>query len=161
MGLRGASKIPAEIAKQRGYYRPYSHKDEIADDTALTFIHNGFPLPPEGLDDLAKQVWNVTLGEASKAYGYISFIDLVLFEEYCLCYSELKTLNNLCRGNKINYKDDRGVIRINPLFDKRDDKRRMLIRLSREFGFSPSARTSIKLAANPNKQSVDEFADGL
>lgn len=161
MGERGFTKQPAAIAKLKGVYRKDRYKDDIADsNNSLDFVYNNIPMPPEYFDDLAIEMWNKTLLQASKINGYISFIDLSIFEEYCLCYSELKALHNLCMGSKIYYKDDNGVRRLNPIYTERDKKREHFLKLSREFGFTPSSRTRISLQQidAPKK---DEWGDGL
>lgn len=161
MGSRGPAPQPTAIIKQKGYYRESVHKDSIADSGALGFVYKDIPTPPEHFDELATEVWNTTLMQASQLYGYISFIDLAMFSEYCECYSELQKLNNKCRGNSIIYEDDNGVKRTNPLFKERDDKRKMLIQISREFGFTPSARSRLALVQKVKGEKFDEFEEGI
>lgn len=161
MGERGKPPQPTALVKQKGYYRKDRHEDSIADSGALQFVYKNIPTPPEHFDDLAVEVWNSTLAQASQLYGYISFIDLAMFSEYCECYSELQDLNNKCRGNSLIYEDDNGVKRTNPLYKERDDKRKMLIQLSREFGFTPSARSRLALVQKVKNETFDEFEDGI
>ncbi len=162
MGLRGPKKQPTAIIKGRDYYRPSVHKDEIADQkNALDFVHNKFPTPPEYFDEAAKDIWTTTLLQASKLYGYISFIDIKMFEQYCECYSELKHLTEQCKKRKkVYYKDKAGNMKIHPNFKARDDKRALFMRLAGEFGLTPSARTKITLTQQSDKdlpKQVDEF----
>ena len=154
MGKRGPIAQPIAVLKQKGTINITRAKDVKEIDQKLDFIYNSIPSPPDRMSDLGCEIWNSMLMQASKMYGYISFIDLKLFEEYCECWSELQSLNNKCRGNSISYEDKNGVKRINPIYKERDDKRKLFIRLSQEFGFSPSARTRIKL--EQQKEEVQE-----
>ena len=157
MGKRGPVKQPTSIVKQKGYYQPSRYSDELESTEKLDFVFDEIPQPPETLSELAAVVWNQMLMQACRLYGYISFIDLKLFAEYCECWSELQGLTDLCRGNSIAYEDNNGVKRINPIYKERDDKRKLFIRLSQEFGFSPSARTRIKLEQKEAKAQEPEY----
>jgi P27 family predicted phage terminase small subunit len=161
MGDRGKVQQPTALIKKKGYYKKTKHEDAIADSSALSFVYRNVPTPPDHFDEIAVQIWNSTLMEASNLYGYISFIDLALFSEYCECYSELQHLNNQCRGNAVIYKDDNGVRRTNPLFKERDDKRKMLIQISREFGFTPSARSRLALVQKVKEEKEDDYENVL
>jgi len=161
MAKRGKKQLPTAIVKQRGFYKPSRHKDHIGENNAIEFVHNGIPTAPEHFDDKAVEIWQTILMQAQNVKGYISFLDLPLFEQYCECYSELHYLNNLCRGNKYYYEDDKGVKRINPLYQEKDKKRKTLISLAREFGFTPSSRTGLKLTQETKKEKFDEFEEGL
>jgi len=146
MGKRGPKPQPLEILKKKDYYRPSRHDDQIAKSkSGLDYVHNGLPLPPERFDNGASDIWNSTLGQAQKVVGYISFIDLPLFEQYCEVYSELTELNKLCADTNMYYTDDKGNIKQHPVFKDRKEKREMFKKLSVEFGFSPSSRTRVAL----------------
>lgn len=145
--------------KARGYYRPSRHGKDIADRKALAFVHNELPTPPEHLDEIAQDIWMSTLGQAMRLYGYISYIDLKLFEQYCEVYSELKFLNEVCKNTDMFVYNDKGVPSTHPIFKERKDKRNTFLRLTNEFGFSPSSRTKITLQDPPEEeeQGEDEF----
>jgi len=157
MGKRGPVAQPKAMILQKGYYRPSRNSDDLENTEKLDFVYDGIPSPPDRMSDLGCEIWNSMLMQASKMYGYISFIDLKLFEEYCECWGELQELNNKCRGNAIMYEDRNGVKRINPIYKERDDKRKLFIRLSQEFGFSPSARTRIKLEQKKEEIKEPEY----
>lgn len=154
MGKRGPKKQPAALAKAKGTYRPSRNEDEIADSGALDFVTRDYkPDPPASLDEVACKIWVGLIGEACKLDGYISTVDLVLFEVYCKCYSEMLELETEDR----TYTDENGVKRLNPLFKCYQDTRKEFIRLSAEFGFSPAARTRIKLQPKPPKPNQEEL----
>jgi P27 family predicted phage terminase small subunit len=96
--------------------------------------------------------------QSQKLYGYISFIDLTLFKEYCYVYSELEWLKENTKGRF--YLDDKGMKRIDPLYMELNKLRKDFLRLSQEFGFSPSARTRIQLQQKP-EEDKDIYSDGI
>ena len=157
MGKRGPVPQPLAVLKQKGTINITRAKQTNEVEQSLDFVFDEIPQPPETLSELAAVVWNQMLMQACRLYGYISFIDLKLFAEYCECWSELQGLTDLCRGNSIAYEDNNGVKRINPIYKERDDKRKLFIRLSQEFGFSPSARTRIKLEQKEAKAQEPEY----
>lgn len=157
MGKRGPKQTPTAIVKQKGYYQPSKHKDDIADSKALNWVYkNNIPYPPDSLDEVGKSLWNNVLYQASNLYGYISFIDLIIFEEYCQVYSEIKELREVTKGER-TYKDDIGVKRINPEWVEMNKLRRDLVRLSGEFGLTPSSRTRINLSSEREEEIEDSY----
>lgn len=158
MGKRGILPQPKAIAVQKGYYRPSKHSDEIADANSLDFVHEQIPTPPEDLNEQAKNIWNGQLMQAQKMYGYISYIDLSLFKEYCYVYAEMEWLKDNVKSR--TYTDDKGTIRVDPLYTELNKLRKDFLRLSQEFGFSPSARTRIQLQQKPETNS-DIYSDGI
>lgn len=157
MGKRGPIPQPLAVLKQKGTMNITRAKSTNEVEEHLDFVYHQLPEAPQHLDSFAADVWNSTLLQACRVYGYISFLDLKLFAEYCECYSELQNLNNKCRGNSMSYEDANGIKRINPIYKERDEKRKLFIRLSQEFGFSPSARTRIKLEQKKEEIKEPEY----
>jgi len=155
MGKRGPAPQPKTLILQKGYYQPSRHADDVGDSEKLQFVHNELPSPPENLLTKAKEIWTSQLSQAINLYGYISFIDLKLFEEYCYVYAEMEYLKYE-GGNRI-YTDKNGNKKINPLYQELNRLRKDFIRLSQEFGFSPSARTRIKLEQKEAKAQEPEY----
>ena len=155
MGKRGPTPMPTVIAKQKGNYRPSRHGDVVAKVDAIDFVYSNIPHPPAHLNNYAASIWNQQLMQAYKVYGYISFLDLKLFEQYCEVYGEIETIKyqNISR----TFVDKSGNIRINPLYKELNMLRRDFQRLSAEFGFSPSARTRVPLQQQDNKGNEQEF----
>lgn len=154
MGNRGPKPQPKAIAVSKGLYRPSRHEDQIADaGVKMDWVYKTLPSAPEYLDDYAKEVWKQQLSEAQKVFGYIGFIDLRLFAEYCYVAAEMETLKN--ESVERIYTDDNGVRRLNPMYLELNKLRKDFLRLSQEFGFSPSSRTRIKLE-NPQEQEKKE-----
>ena len=158
MGKRGPSPQPIAVLKAKGTINVTRANDEIADANALDWVHDTIPTPPDDLTDKAKEIWNNQLMQAQKMWGYISFIDLSMFKEYCYVYGEMEWLKANTKNR--TYTDDKGTIRIDPLYMELNKIRKEFIRLSQEFGFSPSARTRIQLEQKP-ETTTDIYSDGI
>lgn len=158
MGKRGPKPQPSAIAKSKGYYRPHKHDtDMIANNEALGFVHDVILDPPPHLPEDAAKIWTAQLSEASKVFGYISFIDLKLFEEYCNSYATMMELRN---SPKVTV-NDKGNMSIHPEYKIFINARDTWIKLSAEFGFSPSARTRVTLQQRQEQEKLDEFDEGI
>lgn len=155
MGSRGPKPEPKAIAQQKGYYRPSRHGDEIADKNTLRWVHNELPMPPEDLGERAKEVWMSLLSDAQRIKGYISTIDLPMFKEYCYVVGEMEYLKT--QSISRTYTDANGVIRVDPLYNELNKMRKDFIRLSQEFGLSPSARTRISLKQADDIKKEDDY----
>ena len=159
MGERGRVPQPVEIVKQKGYYKPSKHQDQILDSKGeIKFVHNFLPSPPERLSEYAQNVWTSQLVQAQEIYGYISFLDLKVFEEYCYVCGEMEYLKENTKERY--YTDEKGVRRVDPMYMELNKIRKDFIRLTQEFGFSPSARTRVSLIQKPDIKE-DEFDGGL
>lgn len=158
MGKRGPSPQPIAVLKAKGTINVTRANDEIADANALDWVHDTIPTPPDDLSDKAKEMWNNQLMQAQKMWGYISFIDLSMFKEYCYVYGEMEWLKDNTKNR--TYTDDKGTIRLDPLYMELNKIRKEFIRLSQEFGFSPSARTRIQLEQKP-ETTTDIYSDGI
>ena len=158
MGSRGPVPPPKAVTIKKGYYQPSRHNDQIADANALDWVHDTIPTPPEDLSDKAKEVWTSQLMQSHKIYGYISYIDLSLFKEYCYVAGEMEWLKENVKSR--TYMDDKGTIKIDPLYNELNKIRKDYLRLCQEFGFSPSARTRITLQSKP-ETSTDIYSDGI
>ena len=158
MGTRGPSPQPIAVLKAKGTINVTRANDQIADANALDWVHQNIPTPPDDLNDVAKNIWTQQLMQSQKLYGYISYIDLSLFKEYCYVYGEMEWLKANTKGR--TYTDDKGAVKIDPLYNELNKIRKDFLRLSQEFGFSPSARTRITLQSKP-ETSTDIYSDGI
>ena len=158
MGSRGPSPQPIAVLKAKGTINVTRANDQIADANALDWVHQNIPTPPDDLNDVAKNIWTQQLMQSQKLYGYISYIDLSLFKEYCYVYGEMEWLKANTKGR--TYTDDKGAVKIDPLYNELNKIRKDFLRLSQEFGFSPSARTRIQLQQKP-EESTDIYSDGI
>ena len=155
MGGKGPTKQPTAIVKAKGYYRPSRYKDDVADSGALSFVYNEIPEPTERLNEVAKIIWVQDLTLANKVFGYISHLDLRVFEQYCITCSELYQLQQEnIKGTFIN---DKGNITLNPMYKILEDKKKEYLMFCREFGFTPSSRSKITLDQAQPKVEEDNY----
>ena len=158
MNNEGRKNIPRAIAKQRGYYRPSKHKDQIADIKGLDWLEQDhIPEAPTDLTEEAKWLWNYQLTQSANVDGYISHIDLALFKEYCYVYGELEWLKTNISTNVIT--NSNGVRRVHPLYSEMQKLRKDFTTLGNVFGFSPLSRTKLKLTRLSRVE--DPYADGI
>lgn len=145
---------PQIVKEQQGTNNVTRDKDEIADSKALAFVHNELVSAPEGMPPTGVDLWNRQLSQAMQIYGYVSFIDLKLLEEYCHTYALLHSIRGrLYNPPKKDYDSRADWMNYHKLATRFD-------KLSSEFGFSPAGRTRIKLEQK-EKEEFDEFEDGL
>lgn len=155
-------KTPAALAKLKGTYQKCRHKDDVADSKALGFIYNTLPSPPEELSQTAKEYWIKQLSSAMKVDGYISYIDLGIFEQLCKVYAELISLENeITPKTPRIMKDKNGRPIVNPYYVLLQQTRDTFLKLSREFGFTPSSRTRIRLETQAKEKPFDIYSDGI
>ena len=153
----GRKRTPKAIAKQKGYYRPSRHEDQIADINGLDWLEQDhIPQAPADLTEEAKRLWNYQLTQAANLEGYISAIDLLLFKEYCFLYGEMREIEELIPNRLII---EKGVRRIHPLYTEMQKLRKDFITMGNLFGFSPVSRAKLKLSKV--QEIKDPYADGI
>ena len=152
---RGRKKQPLALIEKKGTGNSTRLKQTRGDNKQYPFIYRELPSPPEDLKEIGISLWNRQLSMAMNIYGYISFMDLAVFGEYCWVYQELQRTKRMAEVDE----DFQGGQR-SPLHIQMDKLRKSFLELSREFGFTPSARSNIKLGPEPD-DNMDEFADGL
>ena len=153
MGRRGPATKPVAIKKMQGTLNVTRDKDDFIDASSLRWVHNDIVDPPESLPPIGADLWRRQIAQAQALYGYISFIDLIALEEYCHTYAMLHSIRGRLysppKDKKYDMKDDyRNYHKLASRFDT----------LTREFGFTPSARTRIRLEQK-DKDDYDEFDD--
>jgi len=156
-GTRGPKKTPAAQLKKTGTFRKDRHSDELNSMGALEFVYDFVPTAPESLTKKAQEKWYQVLAGASRLNGYISTIDLSLLEQYCTLYVEMTELAQEKQHHDYIYYTESGP-RIHPIHDEYRKSVTAFNRIAREFGFTPSARTGIRLTQLPKaKEKEDDF----
>ena len=153
MGRRGPKTQPVAILKKKGTLNVTRLKDAIASSEKLEFVFECLVDPPEILQATGVDLWRTQLAQAQKLYGYISFIDLKLFGEYCHTYEMLHSIRGRLysppKSEEYSNKEDwSNYHKLCTRFDK----------LSSEFGFSPSGRTRIQLEQKPEENKEDDYS---
>jgi P27 family predicted phage terminase small subunit len=152
MGLRGQKPQPVAVLKAKGTYRADRHDNELDNSGAMEFVSRiNLPMPPEHFNKELQQIWTTELFYIGKTYGWVGFVDLPMFEQWCICYLECKNLFDLCKGQDRMQTNYKGLNIVNPIFKEHREAQKMFTKVSAEFGLTPSSRTGIRLA-----QSQDE-----
>jgi|TARA_R110000850_G_scaffold30055_1_gene82839 P27 family predicted phage terminase small subunit len=161
MGKRGPKGQPTALLKAKGTGNSTRMKEDqltkLGDE--LQWVNNGFPTPPDYLNEGAKAVWMQQLSEAQKVQGYISYLDLKVFAEYCYVCSEMDFLKDHSTIRTVE--DNNGVIRVNPLYVELNKLRIVFLRLSAEFGFTPASRKGVELQQSNEPKQKDKYVGGL
>jgi P27 family predicted phage terminase small subunit len=155
--MAAPKRQPSAIAKLKGTYQKCRHEDVISDANALDFVHNIVPNPPDGFCKIAANHWTSTLTQAAKLYGYISFLDLKVFEMLCKTYAKMLHYEKVVSEVGEIYLDHNGNKKIAPEYQIWKDLKIEYVKLTDKFGFNPSARTSIKLEQQKQQTQTETF----
>lgn len=148
----GKVKQPKAIAELKGTYQPVRYEGTIQ-NTQVGFVDT-IPEPPIILtSEHARQYWYSILSEAQHIYGWIAKMDLGLFTNLCvtygmLCEAQIKVQE--CQYNGFVDEDDKGKTSVSAVLKSYITLSEHFLKLSKEFGISPSARGSLKLTQRPS-----------
>ena len=144
MAGKGFAPQPIAVLKQKGTFRKDRHSDDL-DKSALAFFNsNNYPMPPEDITGMALQIWNTQIANVAKVGGWVAESDRPLFIRYCKVCGMIDNLESVLDGEYF-FTDKNGMIRVHPAFTELQKLDRLHINLCQEFGFSPSARTRVKM----------------
>ena len=149
--MAGRKLTPAAIQKAKGVYRADRYKHDTTKQP-LKWVYNALPTPPDNMPQAAKDLWEKQLGYAMELHGYISFIDLELFEQYCVTRAYLKA----CQVEIENLQDPFHHENKN-LWVQYHKLTKHFEQLSGRFGFEPSSRGGIKLTQKEQQLTEVEF----
>lgn len=157
MGKRGTKPQPVAVVKAKGHYRPSRHGSDVDETGSLKFVgQDNLPTPPEHFTEGQAEIWTKELYEIGRVYGWVGFVDLPMFEQWCLTYDECRKLADLCSKSDRIQETEKGVI-MNPVFKDLREAQKLLTKLSAEFGLTPSSRRSVMLANKPDDKKEDSF----
>ena len=155
MNKKGAGRkpLPKAVLLAKGTYRNDRHSQADIDNVgALEFVgRENLPMPPEHFDKELQKIWTSQLFHIGKTYGWVGFVDLPMFEQWCLTYRECQLLKDVCYNADRQIETDKGVI-INPIFKELREAQKLFAKISSEFGLTPSSRRSISLAPKEDKE---------
>ncbi len=154
MGQRGPAQKPAQVLKLTGQFRKDRHSDDVKPD-------NRRPRMPRTMSEESKRVWRYLVPRLLKL-GVLTEIDGNALERYCRLWGEWRKLQAIIdeKGHVYSRKDRNGevvAIRTLPQVKVRDEISKDLLSLERQFGLTPSARTSIRLERD--EKNDDPLAD--
>jgi P27 family predicted phage terminase small subunit len=152
MGKRGQKPQPIAVVKDKGYYRPSRHTSAVDDTGALAFVgHDNMPTPPDRFTKEQADIWTRELMHIGKVYGWVGFVDLPMFEQWCLTYDACNKLEAICANEQRVEYTEKGRV-VNPIFKELREEKKLLTKLSAEFGLTPSSRRSVMLANKPDEK---------
>jgi P27 family predicted phage terminase small subunit len=150
--MKGRKPKAREVQLLEG--RDKKNPSRFANDVPQTVDHE--PQMPEHFDDQAKEAWN-NLREILSASGMWTATYQVTLELYCETYSNYRRAVELVRisGQALRTQAEDGSIELkrNPYSVELHRYKDELIKLSAEFGLTPSSRSRIALDRNEDTDS--------
>lgn len=149
----GKVKQPKAIAILKGTDRKDRYEETIP-DSQVGFVSTIIEPPSILTSEHAKQYWVSVLSEAQHIYGWIAKIDLGLFTNLCvtygmLCEAQIKVQE--CQYNGFVDESDKGTRSVSATLKAYIALSDQFLKLSKEFGITPSARGSLKLTQRNSK----------
>jgi P27 family predicted phage terminase small subunit len=148
MGSRGPQKTPTKILQLRGSRRGKERPDEVDYGSEP-------PDCPKELVGEARREWHRQMA-CMQAIGLVAPVDRALLAAFCEAWAEfirlVQEIHQLSRKEGLaGYKKaiDMKLVKV------KDQAAARLIRLAGEFGFSPAARTRVKMPEKIHED--DEF----
>ena len=144
MGKRGFQPQPKELAIAKGVYREdrYGSKEESIKHEVLSAV----PDPPEVLNEHGSKFWFDMLTQLLKVKGLIQIPDLPTFQMMAYKYQVWYECAERLKTESKWIIDDKGNTKENPIINTMEKAEKIFISLAREFGCTPSARNTLKVA---------------
>ena len=147
MGKRGPAPTPTHLLKLRGSWRGETNTGEPVASSAV-------PECPAWLDEYAREAWEWVTASLS-GMGILSADDLLLIVALCGAWSDYRLADETLRRDGFTTKGKTGVVR-HPMVGVKAEASGRLLRLSQQFGLSPSARSRISMG----KRATDDGGKG-
>tara|TARA_R100001440_G_scaffold74718_1_gene100520 strand:- start:879 stop:1355 length:477 start_codon:yes stop_codon:yes gene_type:complete len=140
---RGRKKLPTKVKELRGTLK----KERVLDNEMQVAKVQSLPDAPEWLSDTAKEEWIKVCTELYNKQ-MLHYVDLRLIEAYCNSIALHIETEKLLRvnGRVQVFKNEDGSIKYAqsvPYQKIANDALDKALKIAREFGFTPSARTNI------------------
>lgn len=136
MGKRGPRKIPTNLRLLSGEHRPsqVNYNEPIAPDEGL--------ICPDDASDEVKAIWDETVAYL-ESMKMARTPDRYALRCYCEAVVNYRRAANLVAQSPPLIKGGRGNLVTNPAWRVERECSRTILRWAQEFGFTPSARSSI------------------
>lgn len=148
MGERGPSQTPTRVLELRGTFRRDRHGDPAAEPQFELVAQ--LPKPPGFLDRVGKMEWN-RVGPELVAKQLLTVVDMAAFTSYCIAVSRLVACEKIIRKHGMTLETPQGFEQARPEVAIAKHCTADIVRLSREFGLTPSARTRVRVPDAPAK----------
>ena len=100
--------------------------------------------PPEYLSDRAKQLWTDAIEYCPD--DMITNADVSIFEQWCVTYDQLASIQEELKKSGITVYDEDGVPRPNPLINAQIKLQQTLRLTCTELGFTPASRSKVSVS---------------
>lgn len=152
MGRRGPSPTPTALKLLRG-----ERKDRINNDEPKP--REGLPTCPAGVSQEVREIWDYTLAEVA-AMGVVSPADRDLLLAYCEAVALHRQVSAIIAEKGLAERSANGGVARHPAVAIQRDTAATMRSLGQEFGLTPSARTGIKVGAQPKKDGAARLLSG-
>lgn len=148
MGKRGPRPTPTERLRLVGSRHVYDRKNE---PEAVV----GDPEPPDWLSDGACRQWLVMI-ERLRGMQVLSKGDREALAQFCCCWDQYERLEQACQTAEFLVAGRGGMV-ANPIFGLRDRAWDRVLKMGREFGYTPAARADIAKVRTTQKTDKGRF----
>lgn len=139
MGSRGPAKTPTAIRLLKGESRPSQINRDAPEPAAI------LPSKPEGMSAAAAKVWDRIMRDYAET-GVLTAVDTDIFRAYCEAVVRYEHSAELLERSGPLVKGARtGDLVKNPLHQVVRDNADLMRAMARELGFTPAARTGLKV----------------
>lgn len=135
MGKRGPRPLPTAVLELRGSWKAKTRTGEPQPE--------GEAIPPDWLDDIAKEEWN-RLAPELKRLGLLRSLDQTAFALYCDLFSCWRRASAELEKTGRYYQSG-DLQKLHPLSNVVDQLATRLMAMMKEFGCTPSARTGLNV----------------
>lgn len=142
------AKKPAALHKAAGNYRPSRHASPSLPIQA--------PEPPDDLSEGALSIWHILSGQLVAA-GILSEIDGIAFRALVESVDLYRQAMQVIHDEGFTVKTKHGLV-LNPAVRLRTTTWNEIVKLARQFGLTPAARTGMGSTGEPDD---DDIADIL
>ncbi len=117
------------------------------------------PDAPDYLDEVASTEWDRVCGILAQM-GLLSSADRSALAAYCVCYSRwVDAEKKVKQSGTIVKSPDKGVPIYSPYLNVANRAMEQMVKLSVEFGLTPSSRSRIRLPPGSKKNKLSTFLD--
>lgn len=153
--MKGRKPLPTAVKSQRGTLQKCRTKPDEMKPISISILE-----PPATLNSRGAKEWNIVTTNL-QALGMLSAFDLSILEAYCREFeSYFECMDKLGENRTITYKNPDGslkAVKAHPLLQIANQHLDKALKIATEFGFTPSSRTRISMAALSSEKEYDEF----
>lgn len=151
MGMRGPGKTPLSVLSARGSWRAAGRKSEMSGRVCL-------PKCPEWVTDEAARKLYRSLGRKLVTAGVMTEYDCLGLAMLCNAFHNYKRAKEMIDAEGIIMAREHGGVVAHPAVVVMNQSWDRVVKLCREYGLTPSARSGIQVGSIPNQtnEGVDE-----